>query len=92
VKANRIFTDKASGSDENRERLNLLKIKVESGDIILVTKLDRDTAEMINLINEFDDMGVAVRFWTTLSVLKEPWAKWLLQFFPQLLKQNVKGF
>jgi DNA invertase Pin-like site-specific DNA recombinase len=92
VKANRIFTDKASGSDENREGLNLLKIKVESGDIILVTKLDRDTAEMINLINEFDDMGVAVRFWTTLSVLKETWAKWLSQFFLQLHKQNVKGF
>lgn len=65
VKANRIFTDKASGSNENREGLNLLKIKVESGDLILVKKLDRlgrDTEEMIKLINGFDKMGVAVRF------------------------------
>ena len=35
------------------------------GDVILITKLDRlgrDTADMIHLIKEFDDLGVAVRF------------------------------
>ncbi len=45
--------------------LSILKIKVECGDIILVKKLDRlgrDTADMIQLIKEFDSMGVAVRF------------------------------
>jgi DNA invertase Pin-like site-specific DNA recombinase len=45
--------------------LQLLKIKVEKGDIILITKLDRlgrDTADMIQLIKEFDEMGVAIRF------------------------------
>lgn len=65
VQENRIFTDKYSGSDINREGLNLLRIKVEEGDLILVKKLDRlgrDTADMIQLIKEFDEMDVAIRF------------------------------
>lgn len=65
VTANRIFTDKITGSEINREGLNLLRVKVEKGDLILVTKLDRlgrDTADMITLIKEFDQLGVAIRF------------------------------
>ena len=65
VKSNRIFTDKVSGKNCERAGLQLIKIKVEEGDVILVTKLDRlgrDTAEMIQLIKEFDEIGVAVRF------------------------------
>lgn len=65
VEANRIFTDTGSGSHMNRDGLNLLRVKVEEGDVLLVKKLDRlgrDTADMIQLIKEFDDMGVAIRF------------------------------
>lgn len=65
VKSNRIFTDKVTGSHVNRDGLRLLQVKVETGDVILVKKLDRlgrDTADMINLIKEFDEMGVAIRF------------------------------
>ena len=65
VNDNRIFTDKSSGGDTRREGLGLLRVKVEAGDIILVTKLDRlgrDTAEMIQLVKEFDKIGVSVRF------------------------------
>ena len=65
VKESRIFTDKESGSHTDREGLQLLRVKVEAGDVILVKKLDRlgrDTADMIGLIKEFDDLGVAVRF------------------------------
>ncbi|EFB8325377.1 recombinase family protein [Escherichia coli] len=65
VKANRIFTDKASGISTDREGLDLLRMKVEEGDVILVKKLDRlgrDTADMIQLIKGFDTQGVAVRF------------------------------
>ena len=61
----RIFSDKITGSSFNREGLDLLKIKVEYGDILLVKKLDRlgrDTSEMIKLIKEFDNMGVSIRF------------------------------
>lgn len=62
---NRIFSDKASGSHVNRDGLSLLRVKVEHGDVILVKKLDRlgrDTADMIALIKEFDNLGVAIRF------------------------------
>jgi DNA invertase Pin-like site-specific DNA recombinase len=65
VKASRIFADKVSGSHVHRDGLSLLRVKIEEGDVILVKKLDRlgrDTADMIALIKEFDNMGVAVRF------------------------------
>lgn len=65
VQKTRIFTDKSSGADIHRAGLQLLKVKVEGGDVILVQKLDRlgrDTADMIGLIKEFDQMGVAIRF------------------------------
>ena len=45
--------------------MSLLRVKVEAGDVILVTKLDRlgrNTADMIGLIEDFDAMGVAIRF------------------------------
>jgi DNA invertase Pin-like site-specific DNA recombinase len=61
----RIFTDKATGSNTEREGLQLLRLKIEKGDLILVKKLDRlgrDTADMIGLIKEFDALGVAIRF------------------------------
>ena len=53
VKAQRIFTDKTTGTTTNREGLHLLQVKVEEGDILLVKKLDRlgrDSADMIQLI------------------------------------------
>ena len=65
VKPSRVFTDKSSGKDCKREGLNLLKLKVEESDVILITKLDRlgrDTADMIQLIAEFDIIGVSIRF------------------------------
>jgi len=65
VKESRIFTDKISGNQAKRPGLKLLQIKVEKGDVVLVTKLDRlgrDTADMIQLIKGFDEIGVAIRF------------------------------
>lgn len=65
VKKSRIFSDKATGSNTNRGGLDLLRVKVEEGDLVLVTRLDRlgrDTADMTNLIKKFDEIGVAVRF------------------------------
>lgn len=43
----------------------MLRLKIEEGDVILIKKLDRlgrDTSDMIQLIKEFDEMGVAIRF------------------------------
>lgn len=65
VESNRIFADKATGSHTHRDGLGLLRLKVEKGDVILVKKLDRlgrDTVDMIQLIKEFDELGVAIRF------------------------------
>ena len=65
VENRRIFTDKATGSDTERDGLQLLKLKVEAGDIILVTRLDRlgrDTADMLQLIKYFYEIGVAIKF------------------------------
>ncbi len=65
VKPSRIFSDKASGSNNERKGLELLQMKVEEGDVLLVKKLDRlgrDTSEMISLIKLFDEMGVAIKF------------------------------
>ncbi|MGJ8660555.1 MAG: recombinase family protein [Bacteroidota bacterium] len=61
----RIFTDKASGKDTEREGLNTLLTKLEKGDQVIVTKLDRlgrNTLDMVQLIADFDEMGVSVRF------------------------------
>ncbi|MBN8523200.1 MAG: recombinase family protein [Rickettsiales bacterium] len=65
IKESRIFFDKSTGSNVERAGLNSLLVKVEEGDTVLITKLDRlgrDTADMINLIKEFNRMQVAVRF------------------------------
>ena len=65
VAKHRIFTDKATGSNTDRAGLDTLRMKVESGDTILVKKLDRlgrDTADMVALVKEFDAMGVVVKF------------------------------
>lgn len=65
VESNRIFTDIASGKNVNRDGLQLLRLKVEKHDVILVKRLDRfgrDTADMVQLIKEFEEMGVSIRF------------------------------
>ena len=65
VEDHRIFTDKKSGKNMDREGLDTLKIKVESGDKILVKKLDRlgrNTIDMIQIIEEFQNQGVSIQF------------------------------
>ena len=65
VNPNRIFTDKSTGKHADREGLKLLILKLEEGDVILVKKLDRlgrDTADMVQLVKKFNEMGVALRF------------------------------
>ena len=66
VEKNRIFTDQTTGgSGGDRQGLELLKLKMERYDVLMVTKLDRlgrDTTDMINLIQEFDQLGVSIKF------------------------------
>jgi len=66
VREDRIFTDKASGKGtENRQGLQKLIARAESGDQVLVTKMDRlgrNTLEMVSLVEDFSDKGVTVYF------------------------------
>lgn len=65
VQSNRIFCDKATGSNMDREGIELLKLKVEPGDVIIVKSLDRlgrNNLEMITLVEEFNAMNVHFRF------------------------------
>ncbi len=62
VKEHRIFIEWEHLT--HREGLNMLRLKVEENDVILVKKLDRlgrDTADMIQLIKEFEAMKVFIR-------------------------------
>ena len=50
----RIFSDQSTGNNTDRTGLDLLRMKVEENDIILVTRLDRlgrNTIDMITLID-----------------------------------------
>lgn len=61
VEPHRLFCDIGSGNRTDRSGLQLLRLKVESGDVVLVKKLDRlgrDTVDMIGLIREFETAGV----------------------------------
>lgn len=65
VEERRIFTDKSTGSNTDRGGLDLLRMKVEEGDSILVTKLDRlgrNTIDMVTLIEEFNQLNVGIKF------------------------------
>jgi DNA invertase Pin-like site-specific DNA recombinase len=65
IKHNRIFTDKISGTVAERQGMNLLKVKVEEGDIIYISSIDRlgrDNFEMTKLIKDFTSMGVFIHF------------------------------
>ncbi|AAP95792.1 hypothetical protein A6046_01125 [[Haemophilus] ducreyi] len=65
VEEHRIFTDKRSGKDLKRDGLELLKLKVEPGDMILVKNLDRlgrDAADMLNLVKYFNQLNVYIKF------------------------------
>ena len=65
MKPHRLFSDQESGHHADRAGLNLLKLKVEVGDVVLACKLDRlgrSTLDMVQLIEYFNQAGVAVRF------------------------------
>lgn len=65
VEQHRMFSDKLSGKNIDRPGLDMMQLKVEKGDVILVTKLDRlgrNTADMIAIIQNFHNIGVSVRF------------------------------
>lgn len=60
-----LFTDKASGKNDNRPGLELMLTKARQGDHIVITKLDRlgrNTADMIRIIEDLHERGITVQF------------------------------
>lgn len=60
-----LFSDKASGKNDDREGLQLLLTKAREGDTVLVTKLDRlgrNTVDMISIIEQLNGRGISIRF------------------------------
>lgn len=65
VEESRIVTDVASGANFNRKGIDELLVRMEKGDKLLVSKLDRlgrNTLEMLELVNKFDELGIEVSF------------------------------
>jgi len=65
VEDHRIFGDTQTGQNLDREGIETLRMKVEKGDIVIVTRLDRlgrDLLDMITLVKEFTEQGIFVRF------------------------------
>ena len=65
VDEKRIVVDIASGATFDRLGVNELLLKMEEGDKLLVSKLDRlgrNTLEMLELVTQFDEKGITVRF------------------------------
>ena len=64
VSAEHLFTDALTGRRAERSGLQALQGAVRSGDMVLVTRLDRlgrDLNELIELIRHFDAAGVSLR-------------------------------
>lgn len=63
VSENNIYSDQYTGSNINRPGFTGLLNKLESGDSLVVTKLDRlarNTREALNVINDLQDKGVVI--------------------------------
>ncbi len=75
-----LIMEKVTGKNTDWDGLSMLKLNIEEGNMILVTKLDRlgrDTADMVQLVKEFDQMGTACRFIDDgISTEGERWGRW----------------
>jgi DNA invertase Pin-like site-specific DNA recombinase len=62
--AERIFAEKASGAWRERPELAKLKVQVNYGDVVVVTRLDRlarSTRDLLNVLAELTERGVGLR-------------------------------
>jgi len=60
-----VFTDKCSGSDTNRPALQAMLAHVRKGDSVIVheiSRLARNTADLLALVKQLTDKGVAITF------------------------------
>jgi DNA invertase Pin-like site-specific DNA recombinase len=60
-----VFTDKCTGSDTNRPALKAMLAHVRKGDTVIVheiSRLARNTADLLALVKQLTDKGVAITF------------------------------
>jgi DNA invertase Pin-like site-specific DNA recombinase len=60
-----VFIDKCSGSDTNRPALKAMLAHVRKGDTVVVhetSRLARNTADLLALVQQLNDKGVAITF------------------------------
>jgi DNA invertase Pin-like site-specific DNA recombinase len=65
IELDEVFTDKCSGSDTNRPELQRMLTHVRKGDTVVVheiSRLARNTADLLALVQQLTDKGVAVTF------------------------------
>lgn len=63
VKADKVFTDKITGTKKDRPELNKLKLEVVEGDVIYVesiSRLGRNLKDTIDILEYFTEKGVRV--------------------------------
>ena len=68
---------------------------MEEGDVVIVTKLDRlgrDTADLIQLIKDFDNMGVAVKFLSDGISTEGSMGKMVVTILSAVLKLRENAF
>lgn len=66
VRLDKTFTDKASGGSKDRPALDQLREYVRDGDTVHVHSIDRlarDLGDLMNLLAEFTERGVGVKFY-----------------------------
>jgi DNA invertase Pin-like site-specific DNA recombinase len=66
-----VFAEKISDANSDRRELTRLMKKLEAGDVLIVTRLDRlarSTRDLLNLLHEFAQRGV------TFKSLRDAWA------------------
>ena len=81
--------------DLDQPGLGLPKLKAEKDDVILVKKLDRlsrGTADIIQIIKEFDENGVAIRFLDDGISTEGTTGKMVVSILSAVAKQSEIGY
>jgi len=65
VKCDRVYEDKASGKDTEREQFKLMMSNLRKGDVINVHALDRvgrNTKDILNIVEQVKEIGATIKF------------------------------
>lgn len=80
----KIFLDKASGKNANREQLKAMLSFVREGDIVVVSeiaRLARNTSDLLSIVNELNEKGVDFVSLKEAVDTRTPQGKFMLTMF-----------